>query len=88
MHSTSARTTVDPGFSNLSPSIYLCMLLSSFQYSNHVQLAAAAFDLPGSRVEVRMNDSELPAYGIGTFASRTLQTAGSAVWLAAQAARE
>jgi aerobic carbon-monoxide dehydrogenase large subunit len=57
-------------------------------FTAFAQLAATVFHLPGSMVEVRMNDTELPAYGIGTFASRTLQTAGSAVWLAAQAARE
>jgi len=35
-----------------------------------------------------MNDSDLPAFGYGTFASRTLQTAGTAVLLAAEAVRE
>jgi carbon-monoxide dehydrogenase large subunit len=34
-----------------------------------------------------MNDTALPAFGIGTFGSRTLQTSGSAVLLAAEAAR-
>ncbi len=57
-------------------------------FTAFAQLAATAFGLPSSKVEVRMNDSELPAYGVGTIGSRTLQTAGSAVWLAAQAARE
>ncbi len=57
-------------------------------FTAFAQIAATVFHLPGSMVEVRMNDTELPAYGIGTFASRTLQTAGSAVLLAAQAARE
>ena len=57
-------------------------------FTAFAQLAATVFHLPGSKVEVRMNDSELPAYGIGTFASRTLQTAGTAVLLAAQAAHE
>jgi carbon-monoxide dehydrogenase large subunit len=57
-------------------------------FTAFAQIAANVFRLPGSRVEVRMNDTELPAYGIGTFASRTLQTAGTAVLLAAEAARE
>jgi len=57
-------------------------------FTAFAQIAATVFHLSGSIVEVRMNDTELPAYGIGTFASRTLQTAGSAVLLAAQAARE
>jgi len=37
---------------------------------------------------VRMNDSSLPGYSIGTFGSRIAQTAGSAVLLAAEAARD
>lgn len=52
------------------------------------QMAAGVLGLPISRVAVRMGDSDLPAYGIGTVASRTLQTAGSAVLLAAEAVRE
>jgi aerobic carbon-monoxide dehydrogenase large subunit len=52
------------------------------------QIVAAVFGLSASSVVVRMGDSDLPAYGIGTVASRTLQTAGSAVLLAAEAARE
>jgi len=35
-----------------------------------------------------MNDTDLPAFGYGTFGSRTLQIAGSAVLLAAEAARD
>ncbi len=57
-------------------------------FTAFAQLAATVFYLPGSKIDVRMNDTELPAYGIGTFASRTLQTAGTAVLLAAEAARE
>ena len=52
------------------------------------QIAANIFHLPGSRVEVYLNDTTLPAFSIGTFASRVTQTAGSAVLLAAEAARE
>ena len=35
-----------------------------------------------------MNDSALPAFGIGTFGSRTTQISGTAIYLAAEAARE
>ena len=57
-------------------------------FTAFAQIAATTFHLPGSKVEVRMNDTDLPAFGFGTFASRTLQTAGIAVLLAAEAARE
>lgn len=57
-------------------------------FTTFAQLAAAVFAVPGTQVEVQMNDSELPAFGIGTFGSRTLQTAGTAVHLAAEAARD
>ncbi|HEX8995848.1 MAG TPA: xanthine dehydrogenase family protein molybdopterin-binding subunit [Ktedonobacterales bacterium] len=52
------------------------------------QIAAAVFGLPISHVAVRLGDSDLPAFGVGTIASRTLQTAGTAVLLAAEAVRE
>lgn len=52
------------------------------------QIAAQTFQLPGTQVEVQMNDTGLPAYSIGTFGSRTVQIGGTAVLLAAQAARE
>jgi aerobic carbon-monoxide dehydrogenase large subunit len=57
-------------------------------FTAFAQIAATTFHLPGSKIDVRMNDTDLPAFGYGTFASRTLQTAGSAVLLAAEAARE
>jgi aerobic carbon-monoxide dehydrogenase large subunit len=57
-------------------------------FTAFAQIAAQTFDLPGSQVEVQMNDTSLPAYSIGTFGSRTVQIAGTAVQLAAQAARE
>jgi carbon-monoxide dehydrogenase large subunit len=57
-------------------------------FTAFAQIATQIFDLPGSQVEVRMNDSALPAYSIGTFGSRTTQIGGAAVELAAQAARE
>ena len=57
-------------------------------FTTFAQLAASTFKLPGTKVEVRMNDTDLPAYGFGTFGSRTLQISGSAVLLAAEAARD
>jgi carbon-monoxide dehydrogenase large subunit len=57
-------------------------------YTAFAQLAAAVFALPISQVEVQMNDTALPAFSLGTFGSRTAQIAGSAVHLAAEAARE
>ncbi|GAC1467142.1 MAG: molybdopterin-dependent oxidoreductase [Ktedonobacteraceae bacterium] len=56
-------------------------------YTAFAQIAAQVFDLPGSQVEVRMSDTALPAYSIGTFGSRTTQIGGTAVLLAAQAVR-
>ncbi len=52
------------------------------------QIAATSLHLPTTHVEVRMNDSSLPAYSIGTYGSRTTQMAGSAVLLAAEAVKE
>jgi carbon-monoxide dehydrogenase large subunit len=57
-------------------------------FTAFAQIAAQTFDLPGWQVEVQMNDTGLPAYSIGTFGSRTVQIGGTAVLLAAQAARE
>ncbi|MDQ2887149.1 MAG: xanthine dehydrogenase family protein molybdopterin-binding subunit, partial [Chloroflexota bacterium] len=57
-------------------------------FTAFAQLAAAVFAVPGTQVEVQMNDSALPAFSIGTFGSRTLQTAGTAVHMAAEAARD
>ncbi len=57
-------------------------------FTAFAQLAATTFHVPGSQVEVRMNDTSLPAYSFGTFASRTLQTGGTTVLLAAEAVRE
>jgi aerobic carbon-monoxide dehydrogenase large subunit len=57
-------------------------------FTAFAQLAAQTFDLPGSQVEVQMNDTVLPGYSIGTFGSRTTQIGGVAVLLASQAARE
>lgn len=57
-------------------------------FTAFAQIAATIFNLPGSKVEVRMNDTDLPGFSIGTFGSRTAQTGGSAVLLAAEAARK
>jgi len=57
-------------------------------FTAFAQIAATTFHLPPSKIEVRMNDSSLPGYSIGTFGSRIAQTAGSAVLLAAEAARD
>jgi aerobic carbon-monoxide dehydrogenase large subunit len=57
-------------------------------FTAFAQIAATTFHLPASKIEVRMNDTALPAFGIGTFGSRTMQVAGTAVLLAAEAVRE
>ncbi len=57
-------------------------------FTAFAQIAAEIFNLPATQVEVCMNDSSLPAYSLGTYASRTTQTAGSAVVLAAEAVKE
>ena len=57
-------------------------------YTAFAQIAAKVFDMPGSQIEVRMNDTDLPGFSMGTFGSRVMQVAGSAVLLAAEAVRE
>jgi len=57
-------------------------------YTAFAQVAAQTFNLPGDKIEVQMNDTALPAYGIGTFGSRTTPVAASTVRLAAEAARD
>jgi len=57
-------------------------------FTAFAQIAASVLQLPGSQIEVRMNDSALPGYSIGTFGSRTTQNGASVVLLAAQAVRE
>jgi carbon-monoxide dehydrogenase large subunit len=52
------------------------------------QVVAEVFRVPGTQVEVRLNDSALPSFSIGTFGSRVTQVAGSAIRLAAEAVRE
>ncbi len=57
-------------------------------FTAFAQIAAEVFHMPGAQVEVQMNDAGLPAFSIGTFGSRVTQTGGSAVLLAAEAARD
>ena len=57
-------------------------------FTAFAQIAAQTFRLPASRVEVYMNDTSLPGFSIGTYASRTMQVAGSAVLLAAEGVHE
>jgi len=57
-------------------------------FTAFAQIVANTLNLPTSMVEVHMNDSRLPAYSIGTFGSRITQVAGSAILLAAEAAKE
>jgi aerobic carbon-monoxide dehydrogenase large subunit len=57
-------------------------------FTAFAQIVAQVFGIPGSQVEVRMNDTSVPGYSGGTFGSRVTQIAGSVVLLAAEAARE
>ena len=57
-------------------------------FTAFAQIAATTFHLPASKIEVQMNDTALPAFGFGTFGSRTMQVAGTVVLLAAEAVRE
>ena len=57
-------------------------------FTAFAQIAATTFHLPASKTAVQMNDTALPAFGFGTFGSRTMQVAGTAVLLAAEAVRE
>ena len=57
-------------------------------FTAFAQIAASVFGLPGSKVEVQMNDTALPGFSVGTFGSRVIQVGGSAVLLAAEAARD
>jgi carbon-monoxide dehydrogenase large subunit len=57
-------------------------------FTTFAQITAKTFHLPDSRIVVQMNDTALPAFGFGTFGSRTTQVAGTAVLLASEAVRE
>lgn len=52
------------------------------------QIAAEVFGMDSAQIDVHLNDAALPSFSVGTFGSRVTQVAGSAVFLAAQAARE
>lgn len=52
------------------------------------QIVAETLGLSPDRVEVRLTESDVPAYSIGTFGSRVTQVGGSATLLAAQAVRD
>ena len=56
-------------------------------FTAFTQIAASVFQVPVSQVQVRMNDSSLPGYSIGTYGSRITQVGASAVLLAAEAVR-
>ncbi|HEY6407180.1 MAG TPA: molybdopterin cofactor-binding domain-containing protein, partial [Ktedonobacteraceae bacterium] len=56
-------------------------------YTAFAQIASTILNMPASSVEVRMNDTTLPGFSIGTYGSRITQVAGSAVLLAAEAVR-
>ncbi len=56
-------------------------------YTAFAQVAAGILGLPIEKVEVQMGDTDLPAYGIGTFGSRTTPVAASAVFKATEAVR-
>ncbi len=57
-------------------------------FTAFAQIAANILQVPSSQIEVRMNDSALPGFSVGTFGSRTTQNGASVVLLAAQAVRE
>ncbi len=57
-------------------------------FTAFAQIVSRVLGVAPTRVEVRMNDSALPGYSIGTFGSRITQVAGSAVALAAEAVME
>jgi carbon-monoxide dehydrogenase large subunit len=57
-------------------------------FTAFAQIVAKVFDIPGSLVEVCMNDADLPGFSNGTFGSRVTQIAGSAVLFAAEAVRD
>ncbi len=57
-------------------------------FTAFAQIAATTFHLPAAKIVVQMNDTALPAFGFGTFGSRTMQVAGTAILLACEAVRE
>ena len=57
-------------------------------FTAFAQIAAAVMNMSAEQIEVRMNNSDLPGYSIGTYSSRIAQMAGSAVHLATEAVKE
>jgi carbon-monoxide dehydrogenase large subunit len=57
-------------------------------YTAFAQIAGGVLKLPVDKIQVEMGDTALPAYGIGTFGSRTTVVAGSAIFLAAEGVRQ
>jgi aerobic carbon-monoxide dehydrogenase large subunit len=57
-------------------------------FTAFAQIVSRVLGVAPTRVEVRMNDSALPGYSIGTFGSRITQIAGAAVALAAESVME
>lgn len=56
-------------------------------FTAFTQIVASVLNVSASSIEVRLNDTTLPGFSIGTFGSRITQMAGSAVLLAAEAVR-
>ncbi len=57
-------------------------------FTAFAQIVSTTLNIPAANVEVRMNDSDLPGYSIGTYGSRITQVAGSAILLATEAVKE
>ncbi|HEV7236091.1 MAG TPA: molybdopterin cofactor-binding domain-containing protein, partial [Ktedonobacteraceae bacterium] len=57
-------------------------------FTAFAQIAATVMNMSAEHIEVRMNNSDLPGYSIGTYSSRITQMAGSAVYLATEAVKE
>lgn len=57
-------------------------------FTTFAQIAAHALAVPFDQIQVQMNDSALPSFGLGTIGSRVTQVGGSAVLLASEAVRE
>ncbi|MBV9257965.1 MAG: molybdopterin-dependent oxidoreductase, partial [Ktedonobacteraceae bacterium] len=57
-------------------------------FTAFAQIVSTALNVSAANVEVQMNDSDLPAYSIGTYGSRITQVAGSAILLATEAVKE
>ncbi len=56
-------------------------------FTSFAQIVGGVLNMPIDKVEVVMGDTDLPAYGIGTFGSRTTIVSGSAIFMAAEGVR-